>query len=72
MKCLRNRGKSARLLRDLESMSVDVATIEEAHFSSDRNTQVLRYKFDAFSAYSSHVRGSILISRSLDADVHIV
>lgn len=70
MKGFRNRGKSARLLRDLESLSVDVATIEETHFSSDRDTHVLRDKFDVFSAYSLQVR--VHLSRSLDADVHIV
>lgn len=57
VKGLRNKGKSSGLLRDLESLSVDVATIEETHFSSDRDTHVLRDKFGVFSAYSLQVRG---------------
>lgn len=37
-------SEAIRMLRDLESLSVDVATIQENHFTCDRDTHVLRGK----------------------------
>ena len=71
---LRDLGKTARLLRDLLSFGVDVATIQETHFVCEADSRVLSNDFVVYSAYGNRqARGvSLLVKRSLDASVDLV
>ena len=71
---LRDSSKCARLLRELKNLCVDVAAVQETHFTCDADCRVLENDFNVFSAYSSHVSAGapLLVGRSLDADVDVV
>ena len=61
----------ARLLGELKNLCVDVAAVQETHFTCDADCRVLENDFNVFSAYGSRVNAgvSLLVGRSLDIDV---
>ena len=71
---MRDRSHASRVLRDLLSLNVDVAAIEETHFVCEADERVLSGDYVVFSAYGDRLaRGvSLLVKRSLDAVVDIV
>ena len=71
---LRDSSKCACLLGELKNLCVDVAAVQETHFTCDADCRVLENDFNVFSAYGSHVSDgvSLLVGRSLDADVDVV
>ena len=74
VKGLKYSSKCARLLSELKNVSVDVAAVQETHFICAADCRVLENDFNVFSAYGSHtsVGVSLLVGRSLDADVNVV
>ena len=71
---LRDPGKCTRLLGELKTLGVDVAAVQETHFTCGADCRVLESDFNIFSAYGSRtsVGVSLLVGRSLDADVDVV
>ena len=71
---LRDPGKCTRLLGELKTLGVDVAAVQETHFTCGADCRVLESDFNVFSAYGSRtsVGVSLLVGRSLDADVDVV
>ena len=71
---LRDPGKCMRLLGELKSLSVDVAAVQETHFTCGADCRVLESDFNVFSAYGSRISVgvSLLVGCSLDADVDVV
>ena len=65
---LRDPSKCTRLLGELKNLCVDVAAVQET------DCRVLEGDFNVFSAYGSRTSAgvSLLIGRSLDADVDVV
>ena len=63
-----------RLLGELKTLGVDVAAVQETHFTCGTDCRVLESDFNVFSAYGSRtsVGVSLLVGRSLDADVDVV
>ena len=64
----------ACLLAEPKNLSVDVAGVQETHFTCAADCRVLESDFNVFSAYSSNSSTgvSLLVGRSLDADVDVV
>ena len=71
---LRDPGKCTRLLGELKTLGVDVAAVQETHFTCGADCRVMESDFNVFSAYGSRtsVGVSLLVRRSLDADVDVV
>ena len=71
---LRDPGKCTRLLGEIKTLGVDVAAVQETHFTCGADCRVLESDFNVFSAYGSRtsVGVSLLVGRSLDADVDVV
>ena len=71
---LRDPGKCTRLLGELKTLGVDFAALQETHFTCGADSRVLESDFNVFSAYGSRtsVGVSLLVGRSLDADVDVV
>ena len=71
---LRDLSKCARLLAELKSLRVDVTAVLETHFLCAADCRVLENDFNVFSPYGSRtsVGVSLLVGRSLDADVKVV
>ena len=71
---LRDSRKCARLLGELNNLSVDVAAVQETHFTCSADCGVLESNFNIFSAYGSSASAgvSLLVGGSLDADVDVV
>ena len=71
---IRCRSKAARVVRDLVSLKVDIAAIQETHFVCDGDCQVMVNDYDVYSAYgNTYSRGiSLLVSRTLSASVNVV
>ena len=71
---LRDPSKCAHLLGELKKLCVDVAAVQETHFTCDADCRVLENDSSVFSAYGSRVSTgvSLLVGRSLDADVDVV
>ena len=71
---LRDTSKCARLLAELRHLGVDVAAVQETHFTCSADCWVLESDFNVFSAYGSGASAgvSLLVGRSLDADVDVV
>ena len=67
-------SKCARLLVELKNIGVDVAAVQETHFTCDADCRVLDRDFNIFSAYGSCTSAgvSLLVGRSLDVDVDVV
>ena len=70
---LRDSSKCTRLLGELKYLCVDVAAVQETHFTCGADCHVLESGFNIFSAYGSCISAgvSLLIERSLGADVDI-
>ena len=70
---LRDSSKCTRLLAELKNFCVDVAAVQETHFTCGADCCVLEGDFNVFSAYGSRtrVKVSLLVRRSLDADVDV-
>ena len=71
---LRDSSKCACLLGELKNFWADLAAVQETHFTCDADCRVQENDFNVFSAYGSHVSAgvSLLVGRSLDADVDVV
>ena len=71
---LRDSSKCAHLFAELKNLGVDVAAVQETHFTCDADCRVLESDFNVFSAYGSCISAgvSLLVGRSLDADVDVV
>ena len=71
---LRDPSKCARLLDELKNLRVYIAAVQETHFICDADCRVLESDFNVVSAYGSRtiVGASLLVGRSLDADVDVV
>ena len=71
---LRDSSKCTRLLGELKNLGVDVAAVQETHFTCSANRRVLESDFNVFSAYGSRTSAgvSLLVGRSLNADVGVV
>ena len=71
---LRDPGKCTRLLGELKTLGVDVAAVQETHFTCGADCRVLESDFNVFSAYGSRtsVGVSLIVGRSLHADVDVV
>ena len=71
---LSDSSKCTRLLGELKTLGVDVAAVQETHFTCGTDCRVLESNFNIFSAYGSHtsVGVSLLVGRSLNADVDVV
>ena len=67
---LRDQSKCAHLLGELKNISV----VQETHLICNADCYVLESDFDIFSAYDSRTSDgvSLLVGRSLDADVDVV
>ena len=73
MRGLRDSIKCTRLLGELKALGVDVATVQETHFTCSADRRVLESEFNVFSAYGSCTSAgvSLLVGCSLDADVDV-
>ena len=71
---LRDLSKCARLFAELKNLSINVTAVQETHFICAANNRVLENDLNVFSAYGSRssVGVSLLVGRSLDADVDVV
>ena len=71
---LRDPSKCAHLLSELLKLRLDVAAVQETQVICTVDFRVLEKHFAVFSAYSSRSSAgvSLLVGRSLDADVDIV
>ena len=71
---LRDRSKCARLLGELLNFCVNVAAVQETHFTCAEDCQVLRDDFGVFSAFGSRCSAevSLLVGCSLNAIVNLV
>ena len=71
---LKESRKCTRLLAELKTLGVDVAAVQETHFTRGAECWVLESDFKVFSAYGSRTSAgvSLLVGRSLDADVDVV
>ena len=70
----RNESKCVYLLAELSNLCVDVAAVQETHFTCEADCRVLEDDFVVYSAFGSHLSAgvSLLVGRSLDAIVNIV
>ena len=71
---LRDSSKCARLLAELKNLRVDVAVVQKTHFICAADCRMLENEFNVFSADNSCSSSgvSLLVGRSLDADVDVV
>ena len=62
------------LLAELSNLCVDIATVQETHFTCEADCRVLEDEFVVFSVFGSHLsaEASLLVGRSLDAIVNLV
>ena len=74
MRGLRDSSKCTRLLGELKNLGVDVSAVQETHFTCGADCRVLESDFNVFSACGSRTSAgvSLLVGRSLDADVDVV
>ena len=71
---LRDPSKCTRLLDELKNQCGDVAAVQETHFTCGADCRVLEGDFNVFPAYGNRTSTgvSLLVRRSLDADVDVV
>ena len=71
---LRDSSKCTRLLGEFKTLGVKVAAAQDVHFTCSTDCRVLESDFNVFSAYGSRISAgvSLLVGRSLDADVDVV
>ena len=69
---LRDPSKCTRLLGELKNLGV--AAVQQTHFPCGADCRLLESDFNVFSAYGSRASAwvSLLVGRSLDADVDVV
>ena len=69
----RDPSKCARLVGELPNPWVNVAAVQETHFTCAKDCRVLRDDFDVFSALGSRCSAgiSLLVGRSLNAIVNL-
>ena len=74
MRGLKDPSKCTRLLGEFKNLAVDVAAVQETHFTCGADCRVLESNFNVFSAYDSRtsVGVSLPIGRGLDVDVDVV
>ena len=62
------------LLAELSNLCVNVAAVQETHFTCEADCRVLEDDFVVYSAFGSHLSAGVclLVGRSLDAIVNIV
>ena len=74
MRGLRDPSKCAHLLGELSNFCVDIAAVQETHFTCAEDCQVLEGDFVVFSAFASccSTEVSQLVGRSLNAFVNLV
>ena len=67
-------GTCAHLLAELSNIQVNVAAVQETHFTREADCRMLEDDFVVFSAFGSCVSAgvSLLVGRSLDAIVNLV
>ena len=71
---LRDPNKCAHLVGDLSNLSVNVAAVQETHFTCAADSRVLQNDYVTLSAFGSRssIGDSLLIRRSLNADEYLV
>ena len=71
---LRDASKCVHLLAELSNLCVDVAAVQETHFTCETDCRVLEDDFVVYLAFGSRLSAgvSLLVGRSLDAIVNIV
>ena len=71
---LRDASKCAHLIAELSNLGVEVAAVQETHFTCEADCRVLEDDFVVYSAFSSRLSAgvSLLVGRSLDAIVNLV
>ena len=73
VKGLRDPGKCVRLLGELLNLRVNVAAVQETHFTCTANCRVVVDDYIVISAYGSRssIEVSLLIGCSLNVDVNL-
>ena len=71
---LRDSRKCVHLLAELKKLRVNISAVQETHFICAAYCRVLENDFNVFSAYDSCSSAgvSLIVGRSLDADVDVV
>ena len=71
---LTEASKCAHLLSKLSNLCVDVAAVQETHFTCEADCRVLEDDFVVYSAFGSRLSAvvSLLVRHSLNAIVNIV
>ena len=74
MRGVSDPSKCSHLLSELLNLNVDVATVLETHFTCAADCRILEFYYVVLSAQRSHsnIGASLLIGRSLNADVNLV
>ena len=71
---MKDPNKCARSLGELSNLDVDITTVQESYFICAADGWVLENDFVVLSAFSGRCSAgvSLLVGRSLDADVNLV
>ena len=71
---LRDASKCTHLLAELSNLCVNIAAVQETHFTCETDCWVLEGDFVVYSAFGSRLSAgvSLLVRRSLDAIVNVV
>ena len=71
---LRDTSKCTHLLAELSKLCVNVAAVQETHFTCETDCRVLVDDFVVYSAFGSRLSAgvSLLVGRNLDAIVNVV
>ena len=71
---MRTASRASQILAELSRHHVDIAAVQETHFTSEEDSRLLAQSYHIYSAYGeSNSRGvSILMNRDLNARVDVV
>ena len=71
---LKDASKCAHMLAELSNLYLNVAAVQETHFTREADCRALEDDFVVYSAFGRHLSAgvSLLVGRSLDAIVNIV
>ena len=71
---LRDASKCTHLLAELSNFCVNVAAVQETHFTGETDCRVLENDFVVYSAFGRRfsARVSLLVGRSLDTIINVV
>ena len=71
---LRDVSKCAHLLAELSNLWVEVAAVQEIHFTCEADCRVLENYFVVYLAFDSRLSAgvSLVVERSLDAIVNVI